>query len=94
MAKVLRSVGYVVVEACDGLDARALLRSMRFDAVILSLRMPRLDGRPSSPRSRSRRPSSFCRRPDSMTRRARAGSAIVAELTNPVSPQRLIDAWR
>lgn len=42
----LRSVGYEAIEACDGADALAMLRSStrRPVAIITDLAMPRLDG--------------------------------------------------
>jgi len=40
----LRQAGYDVVEAVDGFDALAKLRSMRVDLMITDLHMPRLDG--------------------------------------------------
>ena len=44
VAEVLRFVGYTVIESSHGVDAFRLLRVMRFDAMVLDLRMPYLDG--------------------------------------------------
>jgi two-component system, chemotaxis family, chemotaxis protein CheY len=40
----LMSEGFTVTEASDGLEALHLARSEEFDAVVLDLSMPRLDG--------------------------------------------------
>ena len=44
MARYLRRLGATVVDAADGLAALAQLRVVAVDAVILDLRMPRMDG--------------------------------------------------
>jgi two-component system response regulator MprA len=41
----LRTSGFAVVSTTDGLEALALLERESFDAVVLDLRMPRVDGR-------------------------------------------------
>jgi len=43
-ADVLRSAGYEVVEAADGLEALEVLRSESVRAVVLDVSMPRCDG--------------------------------------------------
>jgi two-component system chemotaxis response regulator CheY len=44
LAHVLRTAGYEVVEAVDGLDALDKLAAHSFDVVITDQNMPRLDG--------------------------------------------------
>lgn len=90
---ILRTVGYTVFEAADGEDALSLLTTMRFDAMVLDLKMPRRDG--ASLLSALSEPptvvvvSAF--ELDDETRH-RAGSTIVAHLSKPVPPQQLLDA--
>ncbi|HLX88917.1 MAG TPA: response regulator [Acidimicrobiales bacterium] len=43
-AEVLRSAGYAVLEAADGLEALEILRSEVVGAVVLDMGMPRCDG--------------------------------------------------
>ncbi|HUA94141.1 MAG TPA: response regulator [Acidimicrobiales bacterium] len=93
VADILRAVGYTVIEACDGLEAQRFLSTMRFDAMVLDLNMPRMDG--VSLLAAVRRPppvvvlSAFTL--DEEARR-RVGSAIVTHLEKPVQPQRLLEA--
>jgi CheY-like chemotaxis protein len=93
MSEILRTVGYTVIEAADGEDALSLLTTMRFDAMVLDLKMPRRDG--ASLLSALSEPpavvvvSAF--ELDDETRH-RAGSTIVAHLSKPVPPQQLLDA--
>ena len=44
MASLLRAEGYEVSEAVDGLDALQKVSSARFDAILLDLIMPHVDG--------------------------------------------------
>ncbi len=44
MRKVFERSGYAFTEACDGLEALALLSQNRFDLILSDLRMPNLDG--------------------------------------------------
>ncbi len=44
VADVIRTAGYTVIESPDGEDALRLLSTMRFDAIVLDLHMPRLGG--------------------------------------------------
>jgi len=93
MSDILRTVGYTVTEAADGEDALNLVTTMRFDAMVLDLKMPRRDG--ASLLSALSEPpavvvvSAF--ELDDETRH-RAGSTIVAHLSKPVPPQQLLDA--
>jgi len=93
LSDILRTVGYTVIEAADGEDALSLLTTMRFDAMVLDLKMPRRDG--ASLLSALSEPpavvvvSAF--ELDDETRH-RAGSTIVARLSKPVPPQQLLDA--
>ena len=93
LSDILRTVGYTVIEAADGEEALSLLTTMRFDAMVLDLKMPRRDG--ASLLSALSEPpavvvvSAF--ELDDETRH-QAGSTIVARLSKPVPPQILLDA--
>jgi CheY-like chemotaxis protein len=41
---ILKRVGVVVSLACDGIEALAKMRAQRFDAVLMDMQMPRMDG--------------------------------------------------
>jgi len=93
VAEVLRSVGYTVIESGDGLDALRLLSAMRFQALVLDLRMPRLGG--------AELLGSLAKPPPTVVLSAtelggddlgRVGPAVIAQLRKPVAPQLLIDA--
>jgi len=90
---ILRTVGYTVIEAADGEDALNLLTTMRFDAMVLDLKMPRRDG--ASLLSALEEPPAVivvsAYELDDRTRHS-AGSTIVAQLSKPVPPQQLVDA--
>ena len=93
VAAVLRSEGYKVTEATDGEDALLLLKSERFDAMVLDLRMPLIGGTlllvavPDPPPTVVLSATQM-----TYVDRAVVGEAVVAELTKPVAPQVLLDA--
>lgn len=93
LSHILRTVGYTVIEAADGEDALGLLTTVRFDAMVLDLKMPRRDG--ASLLSALSEPPAVivvsAYELDDETRH-RAGSTIVAHLSKPVPPQQLLDA--
>ena len=93
LSDILRTVGYTVIEAADGEDALSLLTTMRFNAMVLDLKMPRRDG--ASLLSALSEPPAVivvsAYELDDETRH-RAGSTIVAHLSKPVPPQQLLDA--
>ena len=93
VADILRAVGYTVIEAPDGVEALRFLTTMRFDAMVLDLNMPRMDGVSLLAAVRKPPPvvvlSAFTM--DDEARR-RVGAAIVTYLEKPVRPQRLLDA--
>jgi CheY-like chemotaxis protein len=93
IAAILRSEGYAVTEAGDGQDALPVLKSEQFDAMVLDLRMP-LVGGASLLAALTDPPPTVILSATEMTGegRARVGGAVVAELTKPVAPQRLLDA--
>lgn len=41
---VLERTGFMIVEACDGLDALSKMRLQHFDAVVTDFHMPHLNG--------------------------------------------------
>jgi two-component system response regulator PilR (NtrC family) len=44
VSRMLHRAGFAVTEACDGQHAIELIDSREFDAVVLDLMMPRIDG--------------------------------------------------
>jgi CheY-like chemotaxis protein len=93
IAAVLRSEGYDVTEVWDGQDAVPLLKGDQFDAMVLDLRMP-LVGGASLLAALTNPPPTVILSATEMTGedRARVGEAVMAELTKPVAPRRLLDA--
>jgi CheY-like chemotaxis protein len=93
VADVLRTVGYTVIESGDGLDALRLLGAMRFEAMVLDLRLPRLGGAELLGRVPTPPPtvvlSAVQLGSDIM---GEVGPAVIAQLRKPVAPQLLIDA--
>lgn len=93
LSDILRTVGYTVAEAADGEDALGLITTMRFDAMVLDLKMPRRDG--ASLLSALSEPPAVivvsAYELDDETRH-HTGSTIVAHLSKPVPPQQLLDA--
>jgi CheY-like chemotaxis protein len=93
----LQDAGFVVKEAADGLEAIAMLQLESFDAIILDLSMPRIDGMSAL--------DTFQLMPhgvgipiiavtalDDPTVRQRALDAGAVEfLRKPLSPQRIVD---
>ena len=93
IAAVLRSEGYVVTEVWDGQDALPLLKGGRFDAMVLDLRMPLVGGATLLAALTDPPPTViFSATQMDGADRERIGGAVVAELTKPVAPQRLLDA--
>jgi CheY-like chemotaxis protein len=43
-SQVLIRAGYSVYDACNGLEAKALIQRVQFDVIILDLSMPEMDG--------------------------------------------------
>ena len=91
-ARVLRAVGYTVTEAADGADALRLLNVMRFDVVLLDLRLPPFDGIGLVRQVRHLPPvisvSGYALDDDARTEMS---ESIVAHLRKPVPPQQLLD---
>lgn len=92
VAEILRGAGYRVAEAADGNEALAVLSSETVGAVLLDLRMPRMDGMTLVERLEDPPPilvvSSHS--PDD-GERARLGRKVVAVLKKPVHPDVLLD---
>jgi CheY-like chemotaxis protein len=42
--QVLKTAGYSVFEACNGLECKSMIQFVHFDVVILDLNMPEMDG--------------------------------------------------
>jgi two-component system chemotaxis response regulator CheY len=92
-ADVLRSVGYTVIKASDGGDALNLLSTMRFDAMVLDLNMPRLDGL-AVLGLLSKPPPVVVVTGHELPEETRRGdlSAVVSFLRKPVPPKQLLEA--
>jgi CheY-like chemotaxis protein len=92
-AEVLRVAGYTVIQASDGVDALRMLSTMRFDALVLDLKLPNMDGvallsgLPNPPPVVLA--SAYPLDPQS---RRRFNRSITAYLRKPISPERLLDA--
>ena len=92
VADILRDAGYRVAEAADGVEAMAVLSSEEIGAVLLDLRMPRLDGISLVDRLVDPPPIVVvsARSPDD-GERARMGGKVVAVLKKPVHPDVLLE---
>jgi len=90
---VLRTAGYTVTEAADGIDALKLLTASRFDAMVLDLNMPRHDG-VCLLAALSRPPPVVIISASEMDEEARQryGSTIVKQLSKPAPPEQLLEA--
>lgn len=95
VADVLRSAGFTVEEAEDGLVALALLERLTVGAMVLDLSMPRCDGVEVIDRLASPPPILIVSaRQVSDVDRIRVEPKITAYLKKPVSPARLIEQVR
>jgi len=92
VADILRGAGYRVAEAADGKEALAVLSSEEVGAVLLDLRMPRMDGITLVDTLTDPPPilvvSSHS--PDD-AERAKLGAKVVDVLKKPVHPDVLLD---
>ncbi|HMN84058.1 MAG TPA: response regulator [Burkholderiaceae bacterium] len=97
VAFTLRSSGYEVVEAVDGIDALEKLRERSVDLVLTDQNMPRMDGLTLVRELRGRPP--FARTPililttessDEMKQAGRAAGAT-GWLVKPFDPKRLLE---
>jgi two-component system NtrC family response regulator len=93
VADILRSAGHTAIQVADGEAALRVLRTLRFDAMVLDLRMPGLDGFALL--------AALAQAPPVVTVSAfhvntvaceRVRSQIVRHLPKPVHPQVLLDA--
>ena len=93
VADILRSAGHTTIQVADGEAALRVLRTFRFDAMVLDLRMPGLDGFAVLTALAQAPPvvtlSAF--RVNTLARE-RVRSKIVRHLLKPVHPQVLLDA--
>jgi DNA-binding response OmpR family regulator len=92
VAEILRGAGYRVAEAADGGEALAVLSSEEVGAVLLDLRMPRMDGMTLLERVQDPPPVIIvsAHSPDD-GERARLGRKVVDVLKKPVHPDVLLD---
>lgn len=93
VSDILRTVGYTTIEAADGEDALAMLATMRFDVMVLDLKLPRRDGASLLAELPAPPPVvvvTGLELDDESWRRF--GSKVVTHLSKPVLPQRLLDA--
>ncbi len=93
VAKILRTVGYTVIQAESGEDALRLLGTMRFNAMVLDIKLPGIDGISLLAKAFQTPPVVLlsAHKVDDESRR-RAGKPIVAHLRKPVAPRQLLDA--
>jgi two-component system response regulator VanR len=94
-AAILRSEGYVVVKAADGIEAMERLRWSEIDIMLLDLGLPRMDG-PTLLENLEEPPavvvlSAFGEWSETEIR-SRFTPTVVACLQKPVSPVRLLAA--
>jgi CheY-like chemotaxis protein len=92
VAEVLRFVGYTVIESGDGHDALRLLRAMRFDAVVLDLCMPGLDGMSLLAAVSRPPPVVILSAYEPELAATHKAPTVLMHLRKPVPPQRLIEA--
>jgi CheY-like chemotaxis protein len=59
LEEALTNMGYQVTTVCDGEEAVAAARSTRYDAILMDLQMPRLDGRAAAQQIRHL-PEPYC----------------------------------
>jgi len=92
LTDILRTVGYTTIQAADGEDAMRLLTTMRFDVMVLDLRMPRIDG-VSLLAALSKPPPVVVVSAYEMEdeARRRVGGKIFSYLSKPISPQHFLD---
>ena len=92
VADILRDAGYQVAEAADGAEALDVLARERVGAVLLDLRMPRIDGVTLVDKLDDPPPILVvsARSPDD-GERARLGRKVVAVLRKPVHPAVLLE---
>ena len=94
-AAILRSAGYVVVEAADGLEALEVLRSGPVGAVVLDVAMPRCDGLELLGALEDPPPTVLVSaRTLADADLAGVAGKVDAVLTKPVPPRRLIEHIR
>jgi two-component system chemotaxis response regulator CheY len=95
MSEVLRTSGFSVDEAEDGLVALGLLRQNRYGMILLDIRMPRLDG-VSLIESLGDLPPVVVHSAFSLSaeERQRLGVKVAMYLHKPVSPPQLLTAVR
>jgi CheY-like chemotaxis protein len=93
LSDILRTVGYTAIEAADGEDALNLLSTMRFDAMVLDLVLPRRDGASLLSVLSHPPPVVIISATDlDDESRQHLGPKVVRQLAKPVPPQRLLDA--
>lgn len=94
----LRDAGFVVKEAKDGLEAIALLQLESFDAIVLDLSMPRVDGMSAldtfqlMPHGLNIPIIAVTALDDPAVKQRALEAGAVEFLRKPLPPQRLIDA--
>jgi CheY-like chemotaxis protein len=93
LAAILELIGYQVLEAEDGIQAHGILASMHFDAMVLDIRLPGMDGATLLAAVPDPPPTVILSATElGVHARQRLGAVVVAELRKPVAPQLLIDA--
>ena len=100
LAHTLRTAGYEVVEACDGVDALAKLSTRSVDVVITDQNMPRMDGLEltralrSQERWREVPVLILTTETDAAVKQAGRAAGATGWLLKPFDPARLIEVLR
>ena len=93
VGEILESAGHLAVQVGDGEAARRVLRTLRFDAMVLDLKLPGLDGLSLLAALPQAPPVVTVSAFDlDLVAHRRIGSKIVRHLPKPVHPQHLLDA--
>lgn len=96
----LQNAGYIVKEAADGLEAIGMVQVEAFDAVVLDISMPRLDGVSAIETFRSMRNGQtvpvivITALSDAEIKRRAFEKGAVDFLVKPISPVDLIEALK
>ena len=91
-AAILRTAGYTTLEAADGEDAYDFLTNMRFQALVLDLKMPRCDGVTLLARLKEPPPVVILSGDPLAEDEADNLTCLITQLRKPVSPYSLLDA--
>lgn len=92
MCEILVDAGYMALGLPDGEEALRVLRTLRFDAMVLDLKMPRVDGSSLLAALATPPPVVIVSAYELDRDARRAMPTIVSRLAKPVHPHELVDA--